>query len=206
MGLLIWDESEQQGYGNWNLVENNVSLEFKIYELFTSDFAEIAPTIFTSRFQVSGMLFPFVKTSSDYDGLGFGSTPEARYKLGSFRYVNGYIITIVEGGIQTTPICSSSEFIIYPLQALKPSRFTVSYPLPDPTDYEVRFDAFPDGFGTGDVFDGRQIFPGFASSSSAAGFFISPNPSVVFDLSIFYVFDIANMSNTDPRDFAPFNF
>lgn len=64
----------------------------------------------------------------NYENLPFGSTPEERFKLGSYSFISRYVNTTdSEGNVTSTPLFTPPNFIVYPRFSL-PAAFCVMNP------------------------------------------------------------------------------
>ena len=71
--------------------------------------------------------YPFLKVKDGLTGYAFNSTPELRYKIGTYSYITGFeLITDSDGNLFSTPYNDKPEFLVYTHSALDPCRFVMS--------------------------------------------------------------------------------
>lgn len=125
------------GFGQISYPELSGETEINFYEDFRNAFNNNGifpltdfrdPTALLTGYGLFVCLQCFVKVTSSLQDFAFGSTPEARFKIGSFNYIKGYEVVVnPDNTISTFPYYGETQFLNYEREAL-PSAYFVSTP------------------------------------------------------------------------------
>lgn len=200
MALIAYDPVGSQIYGSIFLPTITEPFDINYLENLAADLDDISADL-VANYVFFGIITPIVRVTGGLTTAPFGSTPETRYKVGSFSHYPAVQISRFEDDTRiVTPIPYNSEFIVYELQTLQNARLIFNYPIEDIETYEILFDFnTPDTTST-NIFDPRTIDSGYQADRTGIGGLINPNPGYTVDVKLFYSLRIRGVDPTDTRD------
>lgn len=193
MSVISYDPQSNQGTGALVLPEISGGTEIFLGEAISTELNEAGISLDATEALVSGMIFPYVQVTEGLSTQPFGSTPEARFKIGSLQYCPAVtIIRFENGSIQSNPICFNSHFLVYERQAIAPARFILNYPGSTVLDYEVTFDYPLDQNLDVHMFSPRLMTTGYQAPESACYLRVNFNQPIVANVKLYYVFELVD--------------
>lgn len=134
---------------------------------------------------------PLLKITEGLDKVPFGTTPEARYKIGSYSYIKGYeIITNEDGSIQSFPYESEPSFINYERNALKSGYFIATPGLQAFEALQVNLDGGEPGVEPCIPIVVSPYYSGSFALSYCAGISLNLNDGLIADLVVTYQYSV----------------
>jgi hypothetical protein len=134
----------------------------------------------------------------DYENLPFGSTPEERFKLGSYSIVTGYKNTVdSEGNITSKPYRSPPSFINYPLFTMPPVGIVIAPNVSNFQAYEVKRPSEEDAKTPVDLRFAFNSFVADRGTRIGCGLNLNLTPGVTADLLVFYGYGVQAASQND---------
>lgn len=153
-------EQQLNGVGSLLLFDLSGEQELAIADIFLAGYEERGlfpldipgePDSTYEEYSILLVYHPFLIVKSGYENFPFGSTPETRYKLGSFAPISGYFRTVdSEGNPTYSSVFGRPYFINYPNSFLGRyycvvrrgsdvrSEYAISFPdPPDPTNPRI---------------------------------------------------------------------
>jgi len=199
MVLLYYDNDASAGSGKVFFDDISGGVPIVAHQLITNDInaAGLPPSSFyrtrVARFRT------FMKVTDFGGAKPFTSTPEVRYKLGTYVPVGGYEIIVTEEGIQTFPYQEEPGYLIYERQALPEYMVHVIPTAPGDDNYAVTMaDSLPVNYNVS-LKDPRIDSQSFRSLPQAVGLDINLNDGVTVDLEMYYTFVTIFTSSSETR-------
>jgi hypothetical protein len=205
MGIIGYDPNNLSGYGSIFAPERELSNSFRLSENISADLSEIPSLNELEQVFINGWITPVINVSTNVNDLPFISTPEPRYKLGTYSYGSGLVITrnppeppVIET-IRGTPF-----FIVYPRQTLHVGRFCFLYPGTTQDDFEIVFDFNLSPQLDVWILNGRSNASNSPTNNLATTFFIDVPPGILMDVKLYYSFQVTALQYfADDRDRQP---
>lgn len=206
---MLYYDVNYQNVGVSNLSYSSLSgeLELNLYQDLKSAFNGNGifplddyrnPSALASGYSLYFTVNPLLKIQSGLSSVPFGSTPEARYKIGSYSYIKGYEIVILEDEtFQAFPYESEPVFINYERNALKPGYLIVS----PGVDYQqaMQIDLTGGSSGTTPCIPriASPYYSGSFALSYCGGISLNLNEGIIADMVISYQYSVITAEN-DP--------
>jgi len=155
----------------------------------------------TALLEGYGLFFcvqPFVKITSKPSNITFGSTPEARFKIGSVNYIKGYEVFVdSEGLITSFPFYGETQFLNYDREALPGGYFVCDPSSPFTDAYKIDVTQTSAADIPGSVRQINPYFFGVFTQFFCSGVSLNLNPGVIADLLVVYSYTVIQPIN-DP--------
>jgi len=207
MTVITYYANINQGVGKLYYPSLSGEVEIQMAEDIYNDLIEASsqlpdPITAPAGSALTSRLVPMIKVTSGLESLGFISTPEARFKIGTYSAIPGYTVSVnSEGLISTTPVAGVPFYIVYPSQVLQSFVCGSFHPIVDgavnpfnPFDYEIVFGDYAGIFRSDEyVYDIRGYSTSANSSNQAAnGLYVNLTPGIVADLVVYYYYVIGS--------------
>lgn len=200
MPVLNYDSNTQRYEGLIVSNELEGSFVYPFWSFIKDDLISIISTITNVRIGAYNLVTPVLKITSSVESLPFISTPEPRYKFGSYSYGTFQEVSVdSEGGVTTFPFSKEPDYLIYERQQLKQCFVPIPYPDPIDQDYEVIFTS-PTEDITSKAFTSRSSNQVNTDSALQGGtMFLNLMPGITADLAVFYEGRLLVTPNSEPR-------
>jgi len=206
MTLTYYATDTSWGTGRIYYEDIEVALPAVIWSAVVGDFFEAEIDFGFDNFCLVCAWKPWIKITDLGLNYPFTSTPEVRYKIGTYYYVNGYDIVIDGEGYNALEYQSKPEFLIYERQALGEA-WTAVFPNGDGfLDYAiVEADATILNLNAA-LHVPRQDFYSFQGLPNAQGININLNDGVKANLVVNYSWLPYYFSNSESRQKIVYSF
>jgi len=206
---MLYYDVNYQNVAIGNLVYPSLSgeLEINLYEDFRTFFNGNGifplddyrnPSVVATNYCLYCSVNPILKIQSGLETVPFGSTPEARYKVGSYAYIKGYEVIVNEDETFVAfPYESEPTFINYERNALQPGYFIVDPDVP----YQQALNVDLTGGTSGNTPSIPRIVSPYYSGSFAlsycGGISLNLNENLIADMIISFQYSTITAVN-DP--------
>ena len=206
--MLYYDVNYQNvGVSSTLYVSLEGEFEINLYEDIRAAFNAAAifplndyrnPSALETNYAIYVTVNPLLKIQSGLNNVPFGSTPEARYKIGSYAYIKGWeIIPLEDDTFQSIPYESEPTFLNYERSALKAGYFIFDPDVPFQEALRVETDSASSGATPVIPRIASPYYSGSFALSYCAGISLNLNPGILADVVISYQYAIISAVN-DP--------
>jgi len=199
MVLLYYDDNASAGSGKVFFEDIEGGIPIVAHQLITNDINSAGlPTSTFYRTRVARFR-TFMKVVNFGGALPFTSTPEVRYKLGTYVPIGGYEIIVTDTGVETFGYQEEPAYLIYERQALPEYMVHVIPTDPGDDNYLVTMaDSSTINLNVS-LKDPRIDSQSFRSLPQAVGLDINLTDGVVVDLEMYYTFVTIFTSSSETR-------
>jgi len=199
MVLLYYDEDASAGSGKVFFESIEGGLPIVAHQLITNDIND-ADLPASSFYRTRVARFRTFLKVLDFGALyPFTSTPEVRYKLGTYVPIEGYEIIVDDSGVQTFGYQGTPGFLIYERQVLPEYQVHVIPTAPGDENYLVTMaESSPVNYNVA-LKEPRVDSQSFRSLPQAVGIDINLSDGVIVNLELYYTFVTIFTSSSETR-------
>lgn len=199
MAVLYYDPIPDYGSGKIFIESLVGTYRFECWDKILADIVDADITPFGSSPSISTRVRSFLKITDLGPSYPFTSTPEVRYKIGTYVPFPGYEVIITPEGKQVYPYQDTPQFLIYERQALPEFRAFIPLGGADEIDYSVTMGATPTINLDVNLHDATIDFFSFQGLQTLIGFDINLNDGIVADLEVYYTWFTYPFSSSETR-------
>jgi len=199
MTLLYYNSSSDVASGKVFVSDIISTYRFEAWDKLIADYNDADISVFGVDVALVVRLRAFLKIKNFGSAYPFTSTPEVRYKIGTYVPFPGYEVIITEFGTEVYPYQDTPQFLLYERQSLPEFRAFIPLAVIDALDYSVTMAASSTIDLNANIHDATQDFFSFQGLPTLIGFDINLNDGITADLEVYYTWFTYPFSSSEAR-------